>query len=329
VAGNPTTADTVISFAVASPDTVFPTVAMTAPAGGATVSGTVTVSANASDNIGVSGVQFLLDGAPTGAEDTTPPYSIAWNSTGATNGAHQLSARARDAAGNLTTSTAVSVTVSNAAPANLVAAYNFNEGSGTTLIDRTGNGRTGTLSGPTWTTSGKFGGALSFDGINDSVTVADANALDLTTGMTLEAWVFPTASGGGSWRNVLIKQRNNGEVYNLYANTDTNVPSVYIVRSGSGNPVLDARGAAAIQPNVWTHLAATFDGTTLRLYVNGLEVGTRAISGSILTSTGVLRIGGNSVWGEYFQGRIDEIRIFNKARTLAEIQNDMGAPIQP
>ncbi len=99
----------------ASPaDTAPPTVSLSAPAGGATVGGaTVTVSANASDNIGVAGVQFLLDGTNLGSEDTTNPYSVTWNTTAATNGSHTLSARARDAAGNQTTATNVSVTVSN------------------------------------------------------------------------------------------------------------------------------------------------------------------------------------------------------------------------
>jgi hypothetical protein len=77
------------------------------------VSETVTVSATASDNAAVAGVQFLLDGNALGAEDTTEPYSISWATTGASNGTHQLSARARDTAGNVTTSAAVEVTVSN------------------------------------------------------------------------------------------------------------------------------------------------------------------------------------------------------------------------
>jgi hypothetical protein len=110
-AGNLTTSAAVT--VTVSNDATPPSVSLTAPVSGATASGTLTVSANATDNVGVAGVQFLLDGAPLGPEDTAPPYSISWNTTGATNGAHTLSARARDAAGNLTTSAAVTVTVSN------------------------------------------------------------------------------------------------------------------------------------------------------------------------------------------------------------------------
>src|SRR5215831_1342648 len=98
------------------PDTTPPAASLTAPANGATVSGTVTVSASASDNVGVVGVQFTLDGANLGAEDTASPYSLSWNTTGAANGSHTLAAVARDAAGNRTTSAAVTVTVSNGPP---------------------------------------------------------------------------------------------------------------------------------------------------------------------------------------------------------------------
>jgi hypothetical protein len=74
------------------------------------------VTANASDNVGVTGVQFKLDGNNIGAEDTTSPYAISWNTTTASNGSHSLTAVARDAASNTTTSVPVSITVSNAAP---------------------------------------------------------------------------------------------------------------------------------------------------------------------------------------------------------------------
>ena len=96
------------------PDTTAPTVSLTTPANGATVSGSaVTVSAAASDNIGVVGVQFKLNGAHLGAEDTSSPYSIVWDTTGASNGAASLTAVARDAAGNARTSAVVTVTVTN------------------------------------------------------------------------------------------------------------------------------------------------------------------------------------------------------------------------
>jgi hypothetical protein len=98
-----------------SSDTTPPTVSTTAPTAGSTVSGSsVALSANASDNVGVSGVQFKVDGSNVGSQDTTSPYSVTWNSTGVANGSHTITAVASDAAGNSTTSSSVSVTVSNA-----------------------------------------------------------------------------------------------------------------------------------------------------------------------------------------------------------------------
>ena len=98
-------------------DTVAPTAAITAPTGGATVSGSVTVAATASDNVGVAGVQFLLDNNALGAEDTTSPYSVSWNTTTAANGTHTLVARARDVNGNTALSAPVTVNVANATSA--------------------------------------------------------------------------------------------------------------------------------------------------------------------------------------------------------------------
>src|SRR5206468_3890555 len=74
------------------------------------------VSANATDNVGMAGVQFKLDGANLGAEITAVPYSLSWNTTLVPNGSHTLTAVARDAAGNMATAGAVSVTVDNASP---------------------------------------------------------------------------------------------------------------------------------------------------------------------------------------------------------------------
>src|SRR5882724_3886433 len=97
-------------------DTTPPTVSITAPVSGATVFGTTSVTASASDNVGVVGVQFRLDGSNLGAEDTTAPYSVSWNTTATSNGSHTLTAVARDAAGNVSPVSAVTVTVNNAPP---------------------------------------------------------------------------------------------------------------------------------------------------------------------------------------------------------------------
>ena len=111
-AGNTGSASNVI-VTVDNTDSLAPTVSMTAPLAG-TVSGSITLSADASDNVGVAGVQFLLDGANLGVEDTSAPYTMSWDSSSVSNGVHSLSAVARDAAGNTATASAISITVNNA-----------------------------------------------------------------------------------------------------------------------------------------------------------------------------------------------------------------------
>jgi hypothetical protein len=109
-AGNAATATLTVTLS----DTVPPTAAITAPATGTTVSGTINVTASATDNVAVAGVQFRLDGANLGAERASPPYSVQWNTATAAAGPHVLTAVARDAAGNVTTSAGVTLTVANA-----------------------------------------------------------------------------------------------------------------------------------------------------------------------------------------------------------------------
>jgi hypothetical protein len=104
-------------------DTTPPSVALTSPAGGATVSGTVTVAASASDDVGVASVAFTLDGAPLGTPRTSTPYSVPWDTTSVVNGSHTLLATATDGAGNTTTSAPVTVTVSNAADPSVVGSW--------------------------------------------------------------------------------------------------------------------------------------------------------------------------------------------------------------
>ncbi len=190
---------------------------------------------------------------------------------------------------------------------------------------RPANANDGLIEGATRTSSsqGRFGRALAFDGINDWVTVNDDSSLDLTDGMTLEAWLYPTESMY-SWITAFMKERPYGLVYSLCANSDANSPSTAV---RIDNYDRNLKGGPSLQPNQWTHLAATYDGTTQRLYVNGNEVASQSVSGSIQVSDGVLRIGGTSVWTQFFKGRIDEVRIYNRALTAGEIKTDMTTPV--
>jgi hypothetical protein len=190
------------------------------------------------------------------------------------------------------------------------------------VLDRSGNGNTGTIAGASRTTSGKYGRALSFNGSSNWVTVADSNSLDLTSGMTLEAWVYPQSNSGV--RDVIMKEGSAIDIYNLYHRNWRGRPEGNVFANGVNRVV---EGTSSISQNIWTHLATTYDGTNLRLYVNGVQRAVQALTGTIATSSGVLRIGGNSVWGEYFRGRIDDVRIYNRALAQSEIQSDMNTPV--
>jgi chitodextrinase len=211
------------------------------------------------------------------------------------------------------------------APVGLVAGYSFDEGSGVTVADASGNGNVGTVSSATWSSAGHFGGALSFNGTSSLVTVPDSGSLDLTGAMTLSAWVRPSALGG--WRTVLLKEDiggvTSGQPYALYAETNSSKPLAMAFTTGE----VRAFGPAQLPLSTWTHLAATYDGSQLRLYVNGALAGTQPMTGAMPASSGALRIGGNSIWGEYFAGAIDDVRLYSRALSASEIQADMTAPV--
>ncbi|TMA28129.1 MAG: LamG domain-containing protein, partial [Deltaproteobacteria bacterium] len=204
-------------------------------------------------------------------------------------------------------------------PSGLVAAYGFEEGSGTSVTDASGNNNNGTLSNVTRTSTGRYGGGLVFNGTDALVTIPDANSLDLTTGMTLEAWVFPTSLGG--WRDIVYKGVN--DLYYLSGSSTTgNGPGV----GGTFAPS-NLFGPNALPLNTWTHLAATYDGAMLRLFVDGSQVASLAQTGPIQTSTGPLTLGGDPLYGQYFAGTLDDVRVYNRALSAAEIQSDKATPV--
>ena len=197
----------------------------------------------------------------------------------------------------------------------LVAAYGFEEGGGTAAVDASGAGNSGTVNSAVWV-QGKYGKALSFNGTSSSVTISHSASLNLMTGMTLEAWVNPTATGG--WREIIYKDI---DIYFLLGSTPQGLPSM-----GGTFASTNVYGPA-LALNTWTHLAATYDGATMRFYVNGVQASSRAQTGGILASTLPLTIGGDTTYGQYWSGLIDEVRIYNRALSASEIQSDMTSSV--
>jgi hypothetical protein len=211
-------------------------------------------------------------------------------------------------------------------PSGLVAAFGFEEGAGPTSADVSGAGNAATIVGATWTTAGRFGNGLAFDGASNLVTVNDATSLDLTGGMTLEAWVRPTALTG--WRTILYKENPGvGPAWALYGSDSNAPPAVYAATAT--DPWRHVTGPSMLTANTWAHVAGTYDGTTLRLYVNGALVRSAAATGEMPTTAGLLGIGGKTFGSaQFFAGVIDEVRIYNRALTQAQIQADMNNPVR-
>jgi hypothetical protein len=204
----------------------------------------------------------------------------------------------------------------------LVAAYSFNEGTGTVVHDVSGNNNNGTIASATWTTTGRYGSALSFNGKSSLVTVPESPSLDLKTALTLEAWVKPTAAASG-FQAIIFKEMPTDTAYYLYRSGFSAAPlgGVYIGAEQT------ATATSGLTLNSWSHMALTYNGTQEQIYVNGALVASRNQTGTVQTSSGVLHIGGDSLWGEYFLGSIDEIRIYNRALTAAEVQTDMNTAV--
>jgi hypothetical protein len=158
-----------------------------------------------------------------------------------------------------------------------------------------------------------------FNGTNARVDAPNSASLQLMTGMTLEAWVNPSRLTG-TWRDVIYKGKDN---YYLEADSTSGKPATRATTAGS------LLGTTGLPVNTWTYLTGTYDGATLRLYVNGVQVSSRAQTGPITVSTNPLQIGGDSFFGQYFQGTLDEIRIYNRALNPTEIQSDMVSPVTP
>ena len=326
--------------AAAPADTTAPTVVSESPASGASgIALGSTVTGTFSEAVQSGTIGFVLkDGSGTTIPSTTSYNATNWVATLTPTMALAYSTTytatlsgATDASGNVMKATSWSFTTTAAAPtqsggssSGLVAAFSFDEGTGSTVSDVSGNGNNGTTHNTTWTASGKYGSALDFNGSNALVTVNDSASLHLSSGMTLEAWVNPTAVSP-SWRDVIYKGTNSDDSYYLEATSIYG--SVPMGGARLGAPASEAEGAQPLATHTWTHLAVTYGGASMRLYVNGTQISSVSGSGNILTTNGALQIGGDSVWGQYFQGSIDEVRIYDFALNQSQIRADMSTPI--
>ena len=202
----------------------------------------------------------------------------------------------------------------------LVGYWKFDEGSGNTACDSSGNSNTGNLNnGPVWV-EGRVGKALSFDGVDDYVRIEDSSSLDMVGQLTVEAWVCPTTYIDGSH---IVSRCNYGGPYashiyvlGIYGNGKVHY---------SVNPLPNAATSVATIPLYsWTHLAMTYDGSHVCLYINGTHDSDYSQTGPINTTSLWLSIGCKpSGPNAYFNGKIDDVKIYNRALSQEEIVTDM------
>ena len=198
-----------------------------------------------------------------------------------------------------------------------VAAYAFSEGNGMTIADVSGNGNAATLTtAASWTTGGRFGNGLLLGGVDQGVTVAASSSLNVVSGLTVEAWIHPASIAG--YPKLLWRDGEDGSPFNL-GMAFGNGTLVFGIITTSGS--FSVAGYSSIMADVWTHVAATYDGALLRMFVNGVLVNSAAASGLIVPSTRALWIG-RAPWGEEFAGGLDEVRLYDRALSGAEITSD-------
>ncbi len=248
----------------------------------------------------------------TGGPYTQITSSLLSSSTyidgGLTNGTrYYYVVAAKDAVGNESANSNEANAIPIDQDLTLVSHWKFDEGSGMSTADASGNGNHGTISGTSWTT-GKIGNALSFDGVNDYVT-----ASAITPGqLTVSAWI--NINSTATWQCIVERGDASNVGWHVYVNSGNRLYS-----SLNGDAVYSTAGT--ISTNTWYHVTVTWDGATVKHYTNGVQTASAALSS--LKDVGSNTIIGTRLAGGpklAFKGVIDDVRLYNRALSAAEIQ---------
>ena len=328
----------------ALPDDTPPTVSLTSPMSGATLMGTVAVQAAANDDRGVAGVQFQMNGTNWGAEDTTAPYVMAWDTTTVTPGAYTLTAVARDAAGNTASSVLVPVTVAETeggsrVTAGLVALYEFAEGVGSTVTDTSGVGTPldltiADVNDVTWRPGV---GALQVDAetivSSDGPATKVHTALMASNAVTVEAWVNPAnLTQNGPARIVSLSAspylRNLTLGQGVFSSASDRLEGRLRTSSTSLNgtpavPTAEGTLADRLQHMVYTRDAAG----NVKIYLDNTILATSTVGGDFSTWDTTMplvlanEVNGGRAWlGEYYL-----VAIYSTALTTAQVTQNFTA----
>ena len=298
-------------------DTAAPTVSITAPGNTATLPvGDILITANAADTNGtVNRVEFYNGAAEIGV-DVASPYCYDWTNVSA--GTYTLTARVYDNQGVVITSAPVTITVTTS---HLKGYWAFDETSGSTAIDSSIYGNPGTLLGAPQRVAGMYGNALHLNGVSDDVEVPYSNSLAVSNGLTVALWMKSDAS---LW-NTYAGMSKRPSYFLLSCSQDTAV--VFDVSIGGIDYGVGSPGGIDIRQ--WHHYAGTYDGSMLRLYVDGVQVASTACTGNIDPDTGVLCLGRDNGLSRYLAGSIDDARVYDVALSAGDVAALAGDTVAP
>jgi len=212
--------------------------------------------------------------------------------------------------------------------AGLVAGYGLSEGAGTTTADASGNGLIGTVAGATWAV-GHSGGGLGFDGAASYVNLGSPAALALTGSLTASAWVYETANVADD--GIIVARSNGSGGWELKSSPDTGARTFALGVYTTGGAYVARYSAAPRALGTWTHVAGVYDAAarTLHVYVNGL-LADGELRGTVPAAIGVPPVNANlgrRTGGFHLRGTLDDVRVYGRALTQAEIQADLASPV--
>ena len=328
-AGNMSGWSNVVGATTQSPDAQNPTVPTNLSAAAASSSAINLTWTASTDNVGVTGYQVerCSGSSCTTFTQVSTPTTNSYSDTGlVASTTYRYQVRATDAAGNNSSYSSIASATTQQAPpvsASLMLGFNFNEGADTTTQDVSGHNNTGTLSNATWTTSGKYGNAVSFNGSSGAVTVP--SFASSSTDATYSYWAyFPNTTQAAYART--FQTGDFSATPTLGISHEINPEGAgsnqikFVHWSGGHNYDI---GTVTLTLNTWHYIAHVVSGDTAVIYVDGIQV----LTGSGVRGTGNAAVSIGTGDSSFFNGTIDDLRIYNTALTQAEIQTDMNTPL--
>lgn len=200
----------------------------------------------------------------------------------------------------------------------LVGHWKLDETSGTTATDSSGNGKDGSMNGGldagNDSVIGPMATGLSFDGTDDQIVIPDDPIFDMSSALTLSVWAKITDASNV---NSMIHKYGGGDsAYKLFY--DSGNLTFALSADGTSGTASSIDYAMSPDPNIWYHFAATYDGTTMRLYLDSVEIGSQAHAGGIFNSSLPIRLGQN-YYANNYEGHMDDARIYDRALSAGEV----------